>query len=633
MDYTNIELITRDENDEKVIEIKTQFENLYKTKLIVKKYSSHLDEIDSKKKYFLYLSDDDIKSFLKVNIDKDLIISILPNEFCESSILRYGISQDIIEVFEDIFNDELRVDEDFLICNDQVVFKKVSIGNIENLGKKIHSNSIFKSFKILIESLKKLKYKTLELETAKNNKIATVASGILVLEDYTIMNYLKNLNNSSFNDGKLNAFIMSPNSLFSYFYQIIVIFLHHKFSIGSLPNNIGFISSSSLHVKCEEALDFLIDDIGLSAKEIELKVIKSKISINYGRKFLEIIQEKNTTNEDENINMAYLPKGEIEELLISGKVPLLHKASDEDMKDTLTLLRDNSKTSSIFIILMILSTLLATVGLFQDSTPSVIGAMILAPLMAPIISLSMGVTRSDNMLTQRSIKTLGLGIISALIFSSLLTLLIPLDIQTSQMSSRVHPNLLDLFVAIFSGIAGAYASSKEEVAKSLAGVAIAVALVPPLAVVGIGIGWGDLSMILGSSLLFLTNLFGMILSASLTFLVLGFAPIHRAKKGIIYSTIILLFLSIPLYFSFQSLISQSNDYDILRHLEINNINTKNIKINILGVNNSTKNSVDLEIEIISKQLLGEKDYELLKANIAQKLNKDIILTISPKIVK
>lgn len=633
MDSTNIELITRDENDEKVLKIKTQFENLYKTNLTIKKYSSHLDEIDSKKKYFLYLSDDDIKSFLKVNIEKDLIVSILPNEFCESSILRYGISQDITEVFEDIFNDELRVDEDFLICNHQVVFKKVSIGNIENLGKKIHSNSIFTSFKILIESLKKLKYKSLTLETAKKSKIATVASGILVLEDYTIMNYLKNLNNSSFNDGKLNAFIMSPNSLFSYFYQIIVIFLHHKFSIGSLPNNIGFISSSSLHVKCEEALDFLIDDIGLSAKEIELKVLKSKIKINYGRKFLEIIQEKNPTNEEEDINMAYLPKGEIEELLISGKVPLFHKASDEDMKDTLALLRDNSKTSSIFIILMILSTLLATVGLFQDSTPSVIGAMILAPLMAPIISLSMGVTRSDNMLTQRSIKTLGLGIVSALIFSSLLTLLIPLDIQTSQMSSRVHPNLLDLFVAIFSGIAGAYASSKEEVAKSLAGVAIAVALVPPLAVVGIGIGWGDLSMILGSSLLFLTNLFGMILSASLTFLFLGFAPIHRAKKGILYSATILLLLSIPLYFSFQSLISQSNDYNILRNIEINKINTKNIKINILGVNNSTKNSVDLEIEIISKQLLEEKDYELLKANIVQKLHKDIILTISPKIVK
>lgn len=299
-----------------------------------------------------------------------------------------------------------------------------------------------------------------------------------------------------------------------------------------MSKNIGFISANTLHVTSNNPFDFFIDDVCVSAQEITLEIKKCQYKINYGKALQSVLEEKALKNEEEIISLKSLPKGEMQSLLIAGKVPLFKKANDEDIKETLLGIKENAKADSIFVTLIILSTLLATVGIFQDSIPSVIGAMILAPLMAPIISLSMGAARSDRRVIKSSMITIAIGVANVLFFSAILTFFMPLDIVTSQISSRINPNILDLFIAIFSGIAGAYASAKEEVAKSLAGVAIAVALVPPLCVTGIGLGWGDLDIIYGSFLLFMTNLFGMVLAASLTFIILGFAPIHRAKKSL-----------------------------------------------------------------------------------------------------
>lgn len=128
------------------------------------------------------------------------------------------------------------------------------------------------------------------------------------------------------------------------------------------------------------------------------------------------------------------------------------------------------------------------------------------------------------------------------------TNLMPLNLLTDEMSSRLTPNILDLMVAIISGIAGAYA--KTEVAKSLAGVAIAVVLIPPLSVVGIGIGWGNTQIMYGSFLLFATNLAGITLSAALTFFIMGFSPVKRATKGIVLTSLFLLIVTIPLLYRF-----------------------------------------------------------------------------------
>ncbi|MEA2050927.1 MAG: TIGR00341 family protein, partial [Campylobacterota bacterium] len=293
-------------------------------------------------------------------------------------------------------------------------------------------------------------------------------------------------------------------------------------------------------------------------------------------------------------------------------------------------LKESSKLSWVFIILMILSTLLATTGLFQSSAPVIIGAMILAPLMAPIISLSMGIARSENLLINNSIKTLIYGIVTALFFSCIYTYFMPLSIVTPEMRGRLNPNILDLMVAIFSGIAGAYANSKSEVAKSLAGVAIAVALVPPLSVTGIGIGWGNLDIIYGSFLLFITNLVGISLAASITFVVLGYAPIHRAKKGLVYSFIVLSFITIPLVLSFGKVIKQNHILNQLNN-KYYTINNKKIDIDILEVNLNSNKPI-LYIQTTSDQLLNKQDLNILNSKISKQIKEPLVLNIEMKTI-
>jgi len=629
--YKKIYILTKDIEDKILIDLKQFFIDHYKKETVIILFDDEDTEFHHQNIYFLYLDDTSIKQFIKKHLETNIHLAILPNDNCVDSILRYGISKDIYEAIDDSFNDELKINDQLLLCNGEIVFKKLSIGNVQNLQKNVFKTSFYENIKDFFTNLKNLKYQSITITTAKENTTQTVASGILVLEDYTIFNTLKTVGNSSFHDGRLNAFIIAPFSLLSYIYYLIVVFLYHKFSLGKLPKDIGFISSQKLIISSNKPFDFSIDEIALSAQNIEIEVFQSNLQVSYGRKFKNAIDEKNEIDEKEQININHLPKGEINELLVKGKVPFFRKASDEDMKETLTNLRDSSKVSSIFITLMILSTLLATVGIFQDSTPSVIGAMILAPLMTPIISLSMGAVRSDKNIIKNSTITLLFGIMSALLFSAILTLFLPLDIVTSQMSSRINPNLLDLFVAIFSGIAGAYAMAKEEVAKSLAGVAIAVALVPPLAVTGIGIGWGNIDIIYGSFLLFLTNFIGMIIAASLTFIILGFAPIHRARKSLIYSMVMLVVVSIPLVFSFYSLILQSNDYEKIKNLHKLTINNKNIEINLHNIN-STSKYVVIDLDIISTSHLKDFEYTMLKKQLEKKMKKNVILEITPKIV-
>jgi uncharacterized hydrophobic protein (TIGR00271 family) len=264
---------------------------------------------------------------------------------------------------------------------------------------------------------------------------------------------------------------------------------------------------------------------------------------------------------------------------------------------------------------MFLSTFIATLGLFSNSSPVIIGAMILAPLMAPIISLSMGVLRQDQQLVRYSLKSIGLGLLLGYFCAVLITLVTPLHILNVEIMARTRPNLLDLGVAVGSGIAGAYAHSKKEVAQTLAGVAIAVALVPPLAVSGIGLGWLDWSVFSGALLLLTTNLAGMVLAAALTFLFLGFSPFRLARKGLLVSLILVIVVSAPLAFGFSRMVQETKivrhlsghriDNMILRNVEVRQVNPLRISLRIVAESPMTEDELG-EVKREIESLLGEE---------------------------
>lgn len=174
----------------------------------------------------------------------------------------------------------------------------------------------------------------------------------------------------------------------------------------------------------------------------------------------------------------------------------------------------------------------------------------------------MGNTR---MFKRAAVSTLS-GMLGAILIAATLTVLLPYVKQIppgTQILSRTHPNILDLYVALASGAAAAYALSRKGVASALPGVAIAAALVPPLCVVGYGLGSLQWAIASGALLLFLTNLAAIVFASAVTFFLLGFRPTHdersqNVRRGVMVSIAGLIIVTVPLAVATFSTLAQLN---------------------------------------------------------------------------
>ncbi len=181
-------------------------------------------------------------------------------------------------------------------------------------------------------------------------------------------------------------------------------------------------------------------------------------------------------------------------------------------------------------VMLLLSVSIATFAILQDSTAVVIGAMLIAPLMTPIVGAAAAIVNGWSKRMIASFALIVAGVAGAIGLAFIIGVwappLVPLT-SNSQVTSRISPNVIDMAIAIAAGAAGAFAIVDKRVSDSIAGVAIAVALVPPLGVVGLLLQEGMGADALGAFLLFLTNLVSIILAATLVFFLTGFAPFDR----------------------------------------------------------------------------------------------------------
>lgn len=210
-----------------------------------------------------------------------------------------------------------------------------------------------------------------------------------------------------------------------------------------------------------------------------------------------------------------------------------------------------------FIVLLAGSTVIATFGLFQNSAAVIIGAMIIAPLMRPLVALSLATITADTALLSRAMLTLVAGSLAGLVIAIVMAFCLRSLELSPEILGRTHPTLLDLGVALFAGAIGAYCQTNQKLADSLAGVAISVALVPPLSVVGIGIALNQVAIWSGAALLYATNLIGITLAGSLVFLLMGYTPLQQAKKGLAISSAITILLILPLALSMRELVLEN----------------------------------------------------------------------------
>jgi uncharacterized hydrophobic protein (TIGR00271 family) len=210
-----------------------------------------------------------------------------------------------------------------------------------------------------------------------------------------------------------------------------------------------------------------------------------------------------------------------------------------------------------FVVLLFLATVIATYGVLGDSTATIIGAMIIAPLMIPIMGTAAGLVMGDMGRAGRSFLRVAGGV-AGVIFTAWFigTFLNPTVVSfttNSAITGRISPSLTDLAVALASGAAGAFAMSRADVADSLPGVAISISLVPPLCVVGIGLSEGEWSVATGAMLLFLTNFLAILLAGGGVLALLGLSAASTKtltgtarRKAFITIAIGALLVAIPL---------------------------------------------------------------------------------------
>ena len=221
----------------------------------------------------------------------------------------------------------------------------------------------------------------------------------------------------------------------------------------------------------------------------------------------------------------------------------------------------SSKPSLGFFILLISSAVIASLGLISNSTAVVIGAMIVAPLMDPILSLAFGLGVSDGKLIRRSAVTIGFGVLAVIGTAALISLGLGISHVQSEITGRTSPNLIDLGIAIAAAVAGSFSMTRKQLSNSIAGVAIAVALVPPLCVSGIGLTLGSEMVAVfgrgtvagltnqiaeGSFLLFLANLIGITVTSLVVFLLQRYGSFRSCWRNLLVWLGLLGLLSLPL---------------------------------------------------------------------------------------
>ena len=494
---------------------------------------------------------DVIKEILHLAMKYHFRVGILPTEKQKDLIRFYDLPKKLSAAVELALRQDGQM-IDLILCNGKIMLFKAAIGRIPFLDNPAES-SWMRTLLIALRKFVRFRLYSFKFSTAGKNEINTAASGCLILQ-HSRENFASRLISHDYScmDGMVSLVIAAPISIIEYL-KLLGQALRFSKKYKKLPSSIGYIKSPRIDIEPETRLDVIIDDQHASHTPLHCEAITNAVNVNVGKNLqVECIGVNAST---EKVDIDNLPREK--ELLKARKqkrIPFFSYASEERFHDLFPALRQDSRLNSIYLVLMVLSTMLATVGLYLNSASVIIGAMLLAPLMAPIVSLSMGILRGDIKLFKNSIVKIVFGILIALLASALITRLFPYKPITDEMLARINPTLLDLAVAIISGIAAAYSKSFKEIIQSLAGVAIAVALVPPLAVAGIGIGRLDFNFFYQAFLLFSTNLVGITISATLTFRILGYAAAVRRKAGLVVVFIFLALISIPLYLSFSRIV-------------------------------------------------------------------------------
>ncbi len=519
---------------------------------------------------------------------------------------------------------------DLIECNGHIMQFKATLGTIPLLST-FHQNSTFNALFFNLTSAVKqffqIDMQQFEVETANGKNIKTAASGSFVLQSrQSILDRVLH-QDISMRDGQVSLVLISPYSVVKYL-QLLISLLFFNFRSKSMSEMIGVVRSKKILIKSSISKALLLDDTISVALPAQFSVERDAIRLHAGEKFWE--ENPAVLKDKETIRMDNLPDEREMSKYLHKRIPLFSYASEDRFKELFMSLREDAELNKHYVMLMVLSTLLATIGLLSNSSAVVIGAMLRAPLMAPIVSLSMGILRGDERMLKASLLKIVVGIMLALVASASVVLLLPNMEMTSEMLARINPTILDMAVAIFSGVAAAYSKSFKKIAQNLAGVAIAVALVPPLSVAGIGLGYGDLYVFGGAFLLFFTNLVGISLAATITFLLLGFSSVVKSTKSMIIVSILMVAVTFPLFISYQRII---DTYELRTEFKQNRylVNDKYVIIKYASIIEH-ENGTIVDLLILVHAHLNRDDLVLFKQKLEDQFHMKLFIRVREELI-
>lgn len=299
------------------------------------------------------------------------------------------------------------------------------------------------------------------------------------------------------------------------------------------------------------------------------------------------------------------------------------------MKSGLT---EESALDVYYLALTVGACAIATFGLLSNSTAVIIGAMIVAPLMLPIRCLAFSALSGDKDLFHRSLKAIAAGTVLSIALAWLLGWWIHLPSFGSEILSRSQPTLIDLGIAIAAGAISGLTKVEPRISSSLAGTAIAVALMPPLCVVGLGLAQADWVLSTGAGLLYLTNLLGITLSCMLVFLVSGYSSLRYGGKALKRTLIFTSLLLIPLGIGYAQLWRQDALEVLVQEVLVNRTTTFQ-QLNLVSIEtdwHSKPPEAVLGIAIIGEQKPTPKQVGLLEDFVEKETGQrfSLILQVS-----
>jgi len=317
---------------------------------------------------------------------------------------------------------------------------------------------------------------------------------------------------------------------------------------------------------------------------------------------------------------------------------LTHPLDEEEQVVVEQDIRKSVTSRFDFFLLVVLSCSIATLGLITNSPAVIIGAMLVAPLMSPIIGIGLSSITGDSSLARASAVALFWGAILAIALSTIMTLInmrlpfVLLQDLPNEVMARTHPSPIDLVIALAGGLAAAYALTRPNISAALPGVAIATALMPPLCTVGIGLALGRGDVAGGAILLFITNAITIAFSGALVFFLRGFAPDthiinHKLPRSLIISALITLTLLIPLTYYSVQLFQQANEN--IRINEVVRAEVARLNAQLVEMNLSRKgDELSVTITISTNLPLRYEQVTALQKSIVDGLQRPVSLKIN-----